>query len=76
MRNLSEIALEVRKDWSNVNFAAKPYLEAMGTLNSVKENYLFDSGYEIVGKFLCNAGAWRGEVAKRIKKELNKMLKS
>ncbi|GAG28430.1 unnamed protein product, partial [marine sediment metagenome] len=33
MRNLSEIASEIRKDWSKVYFGAVPYLDAMSTLN-------------------------------------------
>jgi hypothetical protein len=35
-----------------------------------------DSGRSIVAYFLSNASTWRGETAKRIKLELNKMLKS
>ena len=76
MRNLSEIANEIRKDWSKVYFGAVPYLEAMGTLNSINDYYGFDSGKSIVAYFLANAGTWRGDVARNVKKELNKMLKS
>ena len=75
MRNLSEIAREIRKDWTKVYFGAVPYLDAMGTLNSITDSYGFDSGKSIVAYFLANAGTWRGEVARNIKKELNKMLK-
>jgi hypothetical protein len=76
MRNLSEIASEIRKDWSKVYFGAVPYLDAMSTLNSINDNYFMDSGYSIVAYFLANAGTWRGETARNVKKELNKMLKS
>ena len=31
-RPLYEIVKEIRKDWTNVNFAAKPYLNAMSSL--------------------------------------------
>jgi len=75
MRTLSEIATEIGKDWKNANYAAVPYLQAMYTLNSIKDNYYADSGNMIVAYFLCNANSWRGEVARRIKKELNTMLK-
>ena len=75
MRNLSEIAREIRKDWTKVYFGAVPYLDAMGTLNSITDSYGFDSGKSIVAYFLANAGTWRGEVARNVKKELNKMLK-
>jgi hypothetical protein len=75
MRKLSEIASEIKSDWSNVYFGAVPYLDAMGTLNSIEDDYILDSGRSIVAYFLANAGTWRGEVARRVKKELNKMLK-
>lgn len=75
-RPLSEIAKEVRKDWTKVYFGAVPYLEAMETLNSINDNYYEDSGKSIVAYFLANASTWRGETAKRVKVELNKMLKT
>jgi hypothetical protein len=75
MRNLSEIANEIKSDWSNVYFGAVPYLDAMETLNTIEDNYFMDSGRSVVAYFLANAGTWRGEVARRVKKELNKMLK-
>jgi len=78
-RPLSEIAQEIEENWSKlgngVNFAARPYLDAMKTLNSITDNYFQDSGRSIVAYFLGNAASWRGEVARRVKKELNAMLK-
>ena len=73
-RKLSEIAKEIRTDWKKLNYAAEPYLDAMGTLGSIDDNYLLDSGKSVVLYFLSNAGSWRGEVAKRIKKELRSLL--
>jgi hypothetical protein len=75
MRNLSEIAAEIRKDWKPVNFAARPYLEAMAELNSMKDMYYADSAKSVVLYFLSNASTWRGETAKQIKKELKAMVK-
>ena len=75
MRPIYEIAREIRKDWKNVNFAAKPYLDVMLYLDSIDEMYYFDSARDIVLRFLCNAGTWRGETAKRIKSELKEMCK-
>jgi len=72
-RSLSVIASEIRKDWKNVNYAAKPYLDAMSSLDTIDDNYYADSGKSIVSYFLCNASSYRGENAKRIKKELKKM---
>jgi hypothetical protein len=74
-RPLNEIAREIRKEWKKVNFGAVPYLEAMGTLTSVKENYHFDSGESIVIYFLANAAGFRGEAARRIKAELKSALR-
>lgn len=73
VRSLSEIAREIRSDWKNVNYAAKPYLEAMAELDTMQDMYGSDSADSIVGYFLNNASSWRGEVAKRVKKELNGM---
>lgn len=74
-RQLYEIANEIRKDWgAKVNFAARPYLDAMATLTSVSDNYGWDSGDMIVRYFLSNASTWRGETAKRIKAELKAMV--
>ncbi len=74
-RPLYEIAADIRKDWgAKVNFAAKPYLDAMASLTSVNDNYGWDSGSTIVRYFLSNASSWRGETAKTIKKELKAMV--
>ena len=74
-RPLYEIAQEIRADWKNINFGAKPYLEAMETMGDVNDNYMFDSGRSIVAYFLSNASTWRGDKAKEIKKELKAMIK-
>ena len=74
-RPLHEIAREIRGDWKNVNFAAKPYLDAMGELNAITDSYYQDSAKSVVLYFLSNASAWRGENAKRIKAELKALAK-
>lgn len=75
-RPLNVIAREIYKDWgSKVNFAAKPYLEAMLSLNSIDDMYMYDSARSIVLYFLSNARSWKGPKAKEIKKELKDMLK-
>jgi hypothetical protein len=45
----------------------------METLNSIHDNYYFDSAHSIVLYFLSNAQGWRGEDARRIKAELKQM---
>jgi hypothetical protein len=72
-RPLYEIAREIRKTWPKVWFGAKPYLQAMGTLTSINDNYGLDSGKSVVLYFLANAQTWRGADARRIKKELRKI---
>jgi len=74
VRPLYKIAREIRQDWgSKVNFGAKPYLDAMATLDKITDNYGQDSGKTIVIYFLSNATTWKGEVARRIKAELKKL---
>lgn len=74
-RPLYTIAEEIQRTWPKPYFGAKPYLEAMHTLSSVHDKYIFEDGESIVLRFLCNASTWRGPDAKRIKKELNDLLK-
>ena len=69
-RRLSVIARDIYANWKNVNYAAKPYLEAMSCLESINDNYYEDSARSIVAYFLANAGSFRGDVAKSIKAEL------
>ena len=73
-RPVYAIASEIRKDWKKVNYAAKPYLEAMASLGDINDSYGYDSGKGIVRYFLSNASTWRGDTAKRIKSELKSML--
>lgn len=75
VRPLYEIARDIRRNWKNVWFGAKPYLQAMGTLTSISDNYGLDSGKSIVLYFLSNAATWRGPEARRIKAELKALLK-
>lgn len=77
--SLSEIANIIRKDWSGtkkgVYFGAQPYLDAMGSMANITDNYNQDSGKEIVTYLLGNAASWRGDVAKVVKAELKRRLK-
>jgi ribosomal protein L37E len=43
-------------------------------LDSIKDNYGYDSGKSIVAYFLSNAAQWKGETAKIVKKELKKRI--
>lgn len=81
MRSLALIAREIDATWrdpktkvSKVNYAARPYLNAMLYLDSPADMYGMDDGASIVRYFLSNATTWRGENARRIKAELKEML--
>lgn len=72
---LWQIANRIRKDWKKINFAAAPYLDAMGGLDNVGESFGYDSGKSVVIYFLGNASGWRGATAKAIKSELKRRTK-
>jgi ferritin len=72
---LSQIASLIYTDWKNVNYGAKPYLEAMSSLQNVSDMYGQDSGISVVAYFLSNAAAYKGETAKAIKKELQRRIR-
>lgn len=74
-RSLNTIANDIRKDWTKPYFGAVPYLDAMGTLNSIRDTYYYDDASDIVRYFLSNATSWKGETARTIKAELKAMLK-
>lgn len=76
---LHEIAAMIRKDWSQqgkgVNFAARPYLDAMMSMASHRDNYGADTGRTVLAYFLSNAASYKGEQAKAIKAELKRRLR-
>ena len=75
MRQINQVAFDIRREWKKVNFAAAPYLSAMMSLTDKDSSYGLDSAQEIVARFLCNAGGFRGGNAKAIKAELKAIMK-
>lgn len=73
MRDIHVIAHEIASDWEKPNYAAVPYLDAMFSLSSINDSFGCDTARGVVAYFLCNAGSWRGDTAKRIKKELKSL---
>ena len=73
VRPLYEIAAEIKRLWTKPYFGAVPYIDAMRSLNSIKDNYGCDDAKSIVLYFLANANTWRGDDARRIKAELKSM---
>ena len=78
-RPIYQIAADIKTEWSKVgkgvNFAAKPYLDAMLTLDKITDHYMFDSADSIVRYFLCNASSFKGVRAKELKAEQKSLLK-
>lgn len=74
-RPLHTIAAEIRQKWTKVSPYAAPYLNAMGALVNVNNDYGADSGQSVVLYFLSNSAGWRGEDARRIKAELKGILR-
>ncbi|MCK9516227.1 MAG: hypothetical protein M0Q87_09335 [Ottowia sp.] len=75
MRTLREIAREIRADWHVINNGgAREALECMEKMGNITDRFGADpNGYSVVGAFLGNSIGWRGETARRIKKELRAM---
>jgi hypothetical protein len=74
---ISQLAAIVRANWKpKVYFGAVPYLDAMFSLERITDTYGCDSAREIVTYFVCNAQTWRGDVARAVKAELNRRVKS
>jgi hypothetical protein len=69
------IATIIRKDWNKIYFGAKPYLDAMSSLNHISDKYMFDDAKTIVRYFLANASTWRGDTAKVVKTHLKSLVK-
>jgi hypothetical protein len=72
---INELADIITRDWKNVNFAAKPYLEAMSSIVNIEDNFGEDKGRNVVMYFLINAQTWKGQVAREVKAELKKRVK-
>lgn len=75
MRSLREIAAEIEGDWKVINnAAAKDALQNMKDMGFATEPTGADpNGYSVIGTFLTFSVGWKGEVARRIKKELKQM---
>lgn len=73
-RTLAAIARDIRAHWAKPYFGAVPYLQAMGALGGLDDQYGLDDARSIARYFLANAGTWRGDDARRIKAELKAML--
>ena len=74
MRPIYEIAADIERAWAKVNFAARPYLDAMKCLDKPSDMYGCDDAKGICLYFLSNATSFRGEDARALKAELKALL--
>ena len=72
-RPISTIARDIEGSWAKVNYAARPYLDAMKDLNSINDMYYADTARYVVTYFLSNARAFTGPEARRLKAELKSL---
>jgi len=76
-RSLSEIALEIEGDCGSKEwfYYAEAYVTPMKSLESINDMYYEDSAVLVVRYALSNLTYWRGDTARRVKAELNTLLK-
>lgn len=70
MRKIYEIANDIEKAWPKVNYAARPYLDALKQLSSPFDIYIAEDAQSITLYFLANASGFRGSQARALKAEL------
>jgi hypothetical protein len=76
MRTIKQIAAEIFSDWGDkVSPHARPYLEAMLTLNTVDDMYFYDDARTVVLYALSNMSGYRTPRAAGYKRELKELLK-
>lgn len=74
-RKIYEVARDIRRAWgAKVNYAAKPYLDAMLSIDGPNDSYGADSAKSVVLYFLGNAASFRGPEAKALKAELKSIV--
>lgn len=80
-RPLNKIAADILAAWGPpphqkvYQIWCKPYVNAMLSLKSIGDTYGLDPADDIVLRFLTNAAGWKGDEARRIKAELNQLVK-
>lgn len=74
-RTLNSIARDISRDWTKPYFGAVPYLDAMHSLQTIRDKYYYDDAESVVRYFLANATTWKGDTARSIKAELKALLK-
>lgn len=73
-RTPQQIAVEIETYWPKVSPYARPYLDAMHSIQNIDGYYYADTAKSVVLYFLSNAASWKGEEARRIKAELRALV--
>lgn len=78
-RTPQAIAADIRREYPHNTSSwiyARPYIQAMDALVSWKDVYgpSQETADEIGRRFLSNAGAWRGDTARKLKNEIRAAL--
>lgn len=66
--SLNDIGRLILREWRPINYAAKPYAEALRDMQNGQ--YGLDDAKSIILYFLSNASTWRGPLARAVKAEL------
>lgn len=74
-RSLEDIAADIRAHWRPVHGSAEPYVAAMEKLDKVTNRYGANSAVAVLAYFQGAAATWKGPDAKRIKVEIETLLK-
>ena len=78
MKSLSELAVIIDRDCKGKPWYvyAKPYVQAMRSLDTINDTYVMDRGESVVLYALSNLSYWRGDTARQVKAELKDHLKA
>lgn len=70
LRPLRDIAVEIRRAWTAITPAARPWVNAMAAVDTVTDTWGKDTGKDIIENFLKNCKGFEGEDAARLKNDL------
>lgn len=73
-RGIRAIAADIQRDWQRVYWEARPALRSMHELRTLRDTHLGRSADTIIREFLHHAMSWRGDVARRLKGELRRLI--
>ena len=74
MRAIKQIAADIERCWPKPYFGAVPYLQAMRSLETVNDQFGWDSADSIIRYALGNMQTFRGPEARKLKAELKQHL--